>query len=428
MVYCSNAVASGDSRDVQEPQSSQPICTTIYPSQKQDSVATTKLIQMALNSCPSGKAVRLSGGTVAKMFLSGPIQVPSGVFLRIDADVTLAADSNPNLYDLGAGTCGTIDKKGNGCRPFITLKNNLGGGIQGDGVIDGQGGEDIAGKKETWWAMARRAQSISGGKQNAPRLIQVENSKNITIHGVKIRNSPNFNIVLSHVSGATIWGVIIDTPASARNTDGIDPGASEDITIARCFIRTGDDNIAIKAGAGPSKKISIIDNHLYSGHGMSIGSEVNSGVSDVLVKNMTIDGATSGLRIKSNSSKGGLVSDIEYINVCMRNNRRPIDFDTHYSKGESGDKIPQYKNIQLNNVKSSNETSGTVVLRGYDSEHPIFVNMNSVKFSENTVWSIDFANLTTLGDEEEPNIPGVKREKENQPDMDCGSKWVPFPQ
>ncbi|MGK3810989.1 glycosyl hydrolase family 28 protein, partial [Enterococcus faecium] len=90
-------------------------------------------------------------------------------------------------------------------------------------------------------------------------------------------------------------------------TDGIDPGASQDVTITHSFIRTGDDNVAIKAGSGTTSHISLIDNHFYWGHGLSIGSETVGGVSDILVQNLTLDGTTSGLRIKSDVSRGGLV-------------------------------------------------------------------------------------------------------------------------
>jgi polygalacturonase len=175
------------------------------------------------------------------------------------------------------------------------------------------------------------------------------------------------------MSRGQLWGVIIDTPATARNTDGIDPGASQDVTITHSFIRTGDDNIAIKAGSGPSRHLSITDNHFYSGHGMSIGSEVNAGVSDVLVRNLTLDGTTSGLRIKSDASRGGLVSDILYSHICMRNTRWPVSFDTHYSPTASGTSLPEYRNIILRDVNASGDRPATVILRGYDASHPLMV-------------------------------------------------------
>ena len=95
---------------------------------------------------------------------------------------------------------------------------------------------------------------------------------------------------------------------NARNTDGIDPGNSTNVTITHSFIHTGDDNVAIKAGAGlPTTHMTIAHNHFYSGHGMSIGSETNGGASAIRVSDLSIDGADNGIRIKSNSGRGGLV-------------------------------------------------------------------------------------------------------------------------
>lgn len=427
--FCHMAYAAGDRREVKRPDPIQPVCVTLYPSRNLDSVATQAEIQQALNHCPTGQAVQLSHDAAGHIFTSGPLHIPSGVFLRLDQGTVLAADPNPEYYDKGQGLCGTIDKKGKGCRPFIQIKNSQGGGIQGAGTIDGQGGVPMSGQAETWWEMARRAQSIPGGRQNAPRLIQVDNARDITIQGIRLHNSPNFHIVLNHVNGGTVWGVVIDTPASARNTDGIDPGASQDITIAESFIRTGDDNIAIKAGNGPTEHISITGNHFYSGHGMSIGSEVNAGVRDVVVHDLTLDGTTSGLRIKSDVSRGGLVSDIEYAHICMRNNRWPVTFDTHYSSTAKGDAVPVYQNIVLRDVHSTNHQPGTVLLRGYDASHPVDVMMDGVTFSPDTRWHTEFLHLTQGGQGVWPAPPGIAPTPMPQHlQTDCSGKWLPFPE
>jgi polygalacturonase len=97
--------------------------------------------------------VRLSGA-----FVTGPLKLRSGVSLLIDAGAVLQASRNPKLYDRGANTCGTIDKSGRGCKPFITIDNAKSSGIYGDGSIDGQGGRVIEGGAESWWQLARRAQ------------------------------------------------------------------------------------------------------------------------------------------------------------------------------------------------------------------------------------------------------------------------------
>ncbi|GAA0473050.1 MULTISPECIES: glycosyl hydrolase family 28 protein [Tatumella] len=429
-LYLRPAAAAGDRREVSAPQQIQPVCTTLYPQSGEAVTMTQQRIQQALDHCPAGQALRLSTGAAGNTFLSGPLTIPAGVFLRLSAGSVLKADTDPQRYDTGQGRCGTIDNRGTGCRPFITLRSSNGGGIQGKGIIDGQGGSLMAGHKETWWQLARRAQSVAGGKQNVPRLLQITGSQNIIVSGIRLRNAPGFHIVLSHVQGATLWGIIIDTPASARNTDGIDPAASEDITVSHSFIRTGDDNIAIKAGNGPSEHISVIDNHFYSGHGMSIGSEVNAGVRDVVIHNLTLDGTTSGLRIKSDASRGGLVSDIDYSDICMRNNRWPVSFDSRYNPAATGDKIPDYRHIMLSNINAEGAGKGTVVLRGYDAQHPLQVTIDAVTFSPDTQWSVVFTRLTTGKQGISPPPARISLRmplSPPAPQPECSAKWRPFP-
>ena len=380
------SIYAQDSRQVKEPQIPA-ICSVLaaqLDSGKQD-VTTgrapdTQTLQAAIDACRPGQAVRLRSRNGKAAFLSGALQLRSGVSLLIDAGVTLYASTQPLDYDRGAGTCGTNDDKGRGCKPFITVERAKGSGIYGEGVIDGQGGERISGKEETWWQIARRAQK-ENNRQNVPRLIEITQSNDFILHNITLRNSPNFHVTLNQVDGFTAWGVRIDTPANARNTDGIDPISSRNITIANSYIRTGDDNVAIKAGNnGPTENITIRNSHFYSGHGMSIGSETNGGVSNVLVENLSMDGTTSGLRIKSDISRGGLVQNISYRNVCIRNVKAPIDFDTHYGKTAIGNLIPQYRNITLEHVQSL--TPGKIILQGFDAAHPIELSMKDVSLAD----------------------------------------------
>ena len=176
--------------------------------------------------------------------------------------------------------------------------------------------------------------------------------------------------------GFTAWGVKIQTPKTARNTDGIDPSSSTNVTIAHCHIDTGDDNVAIKAGgAGPATHITIAHNHFYSGHGMSIGSNTNGGASAIRVVDLTIDGADNGLRIKSDRSRGGLVQDVSYENVCMRNVANPIllDHDVHDLPRRPAPRVPGHR---LKDVRSV--TTGWSTLRGLDAGHPVEVLLDNV--------------------------------------------------
>ena len=126
--------------------------------------------------------------------------------------------------------------------------------------------------------------------------------------------------------------------------------------MAHSWIDNGDDNIAIKSGV---THMSVIDNHFYTGHGMSIGSETYRARAILLVDGLTEDHTTSGMRIKSNVTRGGPVHDLVYRNICMRDVMNPIAISPYYinkttepfeDPGYTGDKIPDYKRITLENI------------------------------------------------------------------------------
>jgi polygalacturonase len=422
---CSAAVHAQDTRDVREPVMP-PACAVMIGEQAREGRDDAARIQAAIDQCAPGRAVVLAASNEKRSFVSGPITLKSGVMLVVDAGATLYASLDPRLFDRLSGdkrgTCGTNDGSGRGCRPLITAEGTRGSGIMGAGTIDGQGGQKIAGKDESWWQIARRAQQ-ENTRQNVPRLIQVDRSQDFTLYRITLKNSPNFHVTLNQVDGFTAWGVKIDTPHDARNTDGIDPISSRNVTIAHSFIRTGDDNIAIKAGSlGPTENFSILHNRFYSGHGMSIGSETNGGVRRVLVEDLDMDGTTSGLRIKSNDTRGGEVSAIVYRNVCLRGTRTPIDIGTRYDQKDKpapGSLIPAYTGIRMEAVHSL--TPGHVLLQGYDERHPLALSVQDVVIDGKPDVKQEYARI--LGADGKPsqfNAAGGRG-------IDCAARFPAFP-
>lgn len=335
----------------------------------------TERIQKAIDHCEVGKAVELRGSGEQNVFLAAPFHLQPGVTLLIDANTVLYASRNPRDYDISPGSCGVVDQNGHGCKPFIIADHATHSAIMGDGAIDGRGGETLLGQKTSWWDLAHIAK-INDTKQNCTRILIVRESDDFILYRITLRNSPNFHVAVEKTNGFTAWGVKIDTPATARNTDGIDPSASTDVSILHSYIRTGDDDVAIKAGrAGGSSYITVAHNHFYSGHGMSIGSETSGGVSALRVSDLTIDGADNGIRIKSDPSRGGLVQDVVYDNVCIRNVRNPIILTPHYTTFP-GDLLPVYRDIALKDVHVV--TPGLITLAGFDSAHKLGVTLDNV--------------------------------------------------
>jgi len=303
----------------------------------------------------------------------------------------------------------------------------------GEGTIDGRGGEFLLGSKFSWWDLAEQARA--GGAQQAFRLVVADHSDNFTLYGVTYKNSPNFHITYSHGTGFTAWGVKIDTPKRlARNTDGIDPGnGARNVTITHCMIRTGDDNVAIKGGAGGARQMTISDSHFYWGHGMSIGSETDGGVSQIRVTNLSLDGPDNGIRIKSNGSRGGLTEDVVYTNVCVRNSPNPIMLDTAYNANGPlrGDKPPSMRAITLRNVRVSG--GGKLIFNGYEPTHRIAATLDGVQLTDDAAYKYVFAHADLFLGPEATNLQLPKGEDATvtgSPAValpaSCAEMFVPF--
>ncbi|MEO8621947.1 MAG: pectinesterase family protein [bacterium] len=395
----------------------------------------TDRIQNALDHCASGKAVVLAPGSGDHTaFLIGPIKLRAGVTLVIGTRALLLASRDPRLYDIDAGRCGTVDKKGHACLPLISADRVTGAGVMGPGTLEGRGWAKLLGKDVSWWDLAQQAK-VEKLNQSCPRLMQLTRADDFTLYRITIRNSPNFHVVFDRGNGFTAWGVVINTPdPRARNTDGIDPASATNVTITHSFINTGDDDVAIKAGStGPSTHMTISHNHFYRGHGVSIGSETDGGASAIRVYDLSIDGADNGLRIKSNAARGGLVQDISYTDVCLRRVKHPIEMDTHYSASEEteGTKIPEFRDIRLQNVRV--EQGGQVILEGYDNARPLRMAWDNVTFDDPPTFKVSAKflelkqgpgpmNLAVAG--ANVRVTGAASEA---PANACAGKFVPFP-
>jgi polygalacturonase len=384
-------VLAQDTRTVTEP-TIPPVCATIRAQlaaprgidPSDETKLDTERLQRAIDGCTPGKALELAADGEHNAFLSGPLELRSGVTLLVEKGVTLYASRNPDDYAARPESCGVVNSERGGCRPLIHASHADGAGIMGEGTIDGRGGAKLLvnGKAgpESWWDLANDARK--GGNQQVPRLVIFDSSNNVTIYRITLKNSANFHVSYNNGDGFTVWGLRIDTPKNARNTDGVDPGnGSKNITVTHSFIRDGDDNIAIKGGNGGITNMTVSHNHFYYGHGMSIGSETYGGVSKVLVTDLTLEGDDNALRIKSNPTRGGLVQDVVYDDVCVRDSRNPILLDTAYSyPGKGKDLFPEYKDIAFHNVRISG--GGKVQFGGLDATHRVGVKLDGVELTD----------------------------------------------
>jgi polygalacturonase len=390
---CVSAASSQDARTVVEP--TFPASCTVLSAQltisagepSSETAFDTARVQTALNACAAGSAVELQVSGTNSAFLIQPLTIPSGVTLLVDGGVTVFASRDPADYQIaGKETCGTVGTSGNGCSPILNINGNAtstGSGIMGYGVIDGRGEDKLllngVASPSSWWDIASQAQTV-GGSQNNPILLVASHASSFTLYKITFKNSPMFHVKWQSAIGFTAWGAKVITPYTARNSDGIDPSGSN-ITITHSSISDGDDNIALSASSATSN-ITISNDNTYSGHGISIGSYTQGGLSNMLVTNINQAGAISdsngiALRIKSALDRGGLVQNVTYNNICMQNHKTLIDLDPFYN-ANTGTLVPQFSNIIFQNIHGL--TAGTLTLEGRDVNHATSLTLNNFVF------------------------------------------------
>ncbi len=324
----------------------------------------TSSIQMALNAAQTagGGTVTIPSGT----FLSGPIIIHSST--RLDFA------SGSVLMMLPFGTYPSPPPA------FITTDSSAHDIVLGgSGTIDGQG--------QAWWdAFAADSTTVR------PQEVNLGHVTRIQITGIRLQNPPEEHIWVKSDTNVTITGITINTPGVSgknppKNTDGVDVTATG-MFFCNNNIVAGDDNIAM---SGTNLYIGF--STFGVGHGCSIGSITQNGVSNVTVDHLTMNGTTSGIRMKSARDRGGLVQNLTYSNITMTNVQNPVFITSYYPTLPTDPTTdtamaitattPIWKSITIKNLTATGSTNGGI-LWGLPEEKLQTLTFDNVKISATT--------------------------------------------
>lgn len=277
--------------------------------------ADSKAVQRAIAAVAAA-----GGGTLlfprGGRFLTAPFNLTSHCTLYVDANATVLGSTDPDDWPLvpalpsyGQGKKGGLMRR----TSLIHAENATDVVITGgNGTIDGQGA--------IWWR--ERPGGYTPG-----RLIEVLWSTQVEVSNLTLRNSPFWTVHPVYTRGFVARNLTIINPTSgSKNTDGIDVDSCRDVLIEGCYIRTGDDAIAIKSGwdeygysyGQPSQNVTIRDCVLSTPcAALAIGSEMSGGVSNVRVSRCHMWDSTAGVHIKSGAGRGGYVHDVTFEQLTM---------------------------------------------------------------------------------------------------------------
>ena len=368
-----------------------------------------KAIQKAIDLCSKkggGRVVVPAG----QKFLTGAIELKSGVNLEVQENAVLEFVFEPALYPI-------VETSWEGLEcfnlsPCVYAFKAKDIAITGKGTIDGGGSNDTwwpwNGNKRFGWKEGQTSQRNMGrprllqagedgipmydekGKRSPervftekdrlrPQLVSFNKCEGILLEDVTLLRSPFWVIHPLHSTDITVRRVkmINDGP----NGDGCDPECCDRVLIEDCYFDTGDDCIAIKSGRNrdgrernmPSKNIIIRNCEMKNGHGgVVVGSEISGGGQNVYAHDCVMDSPELErvLRIKTNSCRGGVIENINMRNIKVGVCKEAVlKINTDYEPKEICCRgyYPTVRNVLMENVTCQKSQYGVMIV-GYEAD------------------------------------------------------------
>jgi polygalacturonase len=299
----------------------------------------TLAIQAAIDSLAS-----LGGGTVIipeGRFLSGCLNLKTGVRLNLESNAVLLGSTNPFDYVLH-----------DQLYHFINADHADRIAITGEGTIDGQGRQlaltidslFFAGKWEEPNYNYRRHRP-----ERRPKLFNISQCKDILIEGITAKNAANWVLNFDRCSNLTINKVTVESDAYWNN-DGMDIGDCRNVRITNCYVNSADDGICLK-----SHHKGYFNDSIYianctvrsSASALKFGTASHGGFKNVKIENITIyDTFRSAIALES--VDGGILENIEISDITANNTGNAIFIKLGHRNRDG--QVGTLKNIRIRNV------------------------------------------------------------------------------
>jgi hypothetical protein len=282
--------------------------------------ATTNTLAISNAIAAAGAA---GGGTVevpAGTFLSGPFTLTNSINLQIDSGALLEMlpyGSYPSTIITNTTTNGVTYTTN--MAEFIYGTNLHDVEISGPGTVDGQGAP--------WWT----AYNANNSVLRPPDMVGLAGCQRVLIQNITFQNAPEYHVSFEQSDGnVTIQSVTVNCPTTAAaDTDGISLNATNCL-VQNSSISVNGDHLQMGGTVAPVADVLITNITFGTGRGLSIGSYTDSGASNITAINCTFSGSIDGIRLKSDRDRGGLVQDIDFLNIGMTNVSIPIMIYSYY--------------------------------------------------------------------------------------------------
>lgn len=309
----------------------------------------TTAIQKAIDAChgSGGGKVIFPAGT----FLSGTIVMKDNVVLHLQQDAVLLGSTDVNDYkNMDPFTDGLGIDVGWALLVAVDAKNI---GIEGKGVIDGQGSKLKARQIET----DTRSESLRWGRR--PFLVRIVRCEGVKVNGITLKYAAAWTSHYFHCKQVQIENVKIVSHGVAHN-DGIDIDGCQDVRIKDCDIESGDDALCFKTTSSKMscKNIVVSGMRLKSGHGaIKMGTESMAPFENIKISDCYIYDTNNG-GIKLLTVDGAHLRNVHISDITMVNVKTPMLFRlgsrlSVFRKGKDTQQATgTMENVTVRNVKA----------------------------------------------------------------------------
>ncbi|WP_346860173.1 glycoside hydrolase family 28 protein [uncultured Draconibacterium sp.] len=317
---------------------------------------TTEAIQKTIDA-----AAEAGGGKVifpAGTYLSGALFVKSNVNLHIDEGVVIQAVQNNDYYPRLDTRIAGIEMEWPAALINVYDQKNV--RITGKGVIDGNG--------KYWWDKFWGDPKYSGGMYGdynekgirwavdydceRVRPVVVWESEDVLLKDFTVKRAGFWTVSLTYSTRVHVDGLVVRNNIGGHgpSSDGVDTDSSKDILVENCDIDCNDDNLCIKAGKDadglrvnrPAENIVYRNCITRSGHGLiTLGSETSGGMKNIEVYGLEAIGTSTGIRFKSAKVRGGLIENIWFHDIKMKDVANPFRFELNWYPEYSYCNIPE---------------------------------------------------------------------------------------
>ena len=336
---------------------------TAYGAKGDGTTLNTQMIQQAVDACHDA-----GGGVVSVpkgVFLTGSLRLKSRVTLRVEKDAILRGSPKIGDYAVETEELHWFDAQDDlnmfkstniQFRPALIYAEDAEQvGLEGSGVIDGQGGEE-----------GKVFPNKDDAQRRIPILIRFERCRDVKLSGLTLIDPAMFATFFARCTDIQIERVTVRSRTSTAFGNAFVLAGSRRVSIKDCDADCKDDCIALQTfhPDWPNEDIEISGCRLTSRWcAIRIGPESFGATRRLTMRNCTFTNCQGGIKIESTG--GQTQEDLSFSNIEMTKVCQPImvlasrfAFSKHHQTRRPP--IGHIRNVRFEHIKAAISFGGDV--------------------------------------------------------------------